>query len=514
MRTGLNWAEGYYADLEYTSGYYHELGPAHLKFACQSSGLRCSVPQAPTYLELGFGQGVSLGVHAAANQGDFWGVDINPAHVANAQEVAQEAQLRVHLSDEAFATFAKRQDLPQFHIIALHGVWSWISEDNRRILTDLIDRRLAPGGIVYVSYNCQPGWAVRAPVRHLLTLGRDYEGRGRLGPEAQIEAAMEFMQEIAAVEGRFFSDNRPAADHVRGLAKQSRRYLAHEYLNADWHIPYFSEVAKDLGRARLSFATSARLLDRVTDINLKPEGVAMLDRQKDPILRESVRDYLVNQRFRPDVFIKGAVALSPQEQEAVWDEARFVLICPLDEVDFRVVGALGGATLPEALYKPLALALEADAYAPKTLAALQAVGVRRSEIIGALTVLIGKGVVRPVLSEPDEAVVMRCATYNRYVLTRAKNGRHLKHLASPLTQGGLQTSRSTQLFLDGWLDGARSPQDLAQWVWRIFERTNERAVKQDREMATREENLEALSEMASRFIEKIAPMFRALRIIA
>ena len=508
--------DGHYAELEYTSGYYHELGPAHLRFCGLIAGLDVAVPEAPTYLELGIGQGVSLAVHAAANDGAFWGVDINPDHIANAEALAASFDGDLALSAESFADFAARNDLPRFDVITLHGIWSWVSDESRRILVDLIRARLAPGGVVYLSYNSQPGWASRSPVRHLLKLGHERIAKPTAGAESRIETAMEFMEDVAAADGRFFAENRPAASHAASLRKTTAQYLGHEYLNADWHVPYFSEVAEALAGADLGFVASARLLDRVNALHLPPAGVALMDRQKDLVLRESVRDFLVNQQFRPDVFARSARPLSPAEQTARLDAQAFVLICGLDEIDFQLTGAQGEMVLPETTYGPLALALAAEDFRPKTTTELMAApgvsALRRTDIIAALINLVGMGVLRPAQSfTPD--IRSRCEGYNRLVLDRAVTGPHLKHMASPTTGGGILTPRSAQLFLRAWLAGARTTDEVALSVWEVFEQTNERAVRNGKDAVTREDNLAALGDMARRFLDQTVPLYRALAIL-
>lgn len=507
--------EGYYADLEYTAGHYHELGPAHLRLCALLAGVDCVVPDAPTYLELGFGQGVSLNIHAAANPGDFWGVDINPAHVANAQAVADAIGSLVHLSDDSFAALAVRDDLPMVDVIVMHGIWSWVSDANRAVIVDLIRDRLKPGGVVYLSYNCQPGWASRAPVRHLLSLGYAMTSVTET-PEVRIEASLDFMEDVAAADSRFFADNRPAASHSASLRKANRRYLAHEYLGDHWHVPYFSDVAGALGRADLSFVSSARVLDRLDGLRLTPAGVAQLHRQKDPVIRESVRDYLVNQQFRPDIFARTTSRLSDADQAARLDAQAFVLICGLDEIDFDLTDAMGQEAMPEALFKPLSLALAVDDFHPKTLKDLAVApgleGVRRSILLQALVTLIGIGVLRPV-QQADEGAVTRCAAYNRLVLERAATGPHLQHMASASVGGGILTPRSAQLFLRAWASGARSPQDIAQSVWQVFEQTGERAARRNETMLTPEDNLAALADMARRFLDQTLPLYRTLGIV-
>ena len=506
---------GPYAELEYTAGYYHELGPAHLRFCALVTGVEIAVPDAPVYLELGMGQGVSLAAHAAANDGDWWGVDLLPDHVAKARDLAAAFGGELKLFAETFSDFAAR-DLPTFDAIVLHGVWSWVSEESRRIIVDLIRDRLAPGGVVYLSYNCQPGWAARSPVRHLLKLGHERLAGPTAGAEARIETALEFMEDVAAADGRFFAENRPAASHAASLRKTGPQYLGHEYLNADWHVPYFSEVAGALSGAGLDFMGSARLLDRVNAIHLPPAGVALLDRQKDPVMRESVRDFLVNQQFRPDVFARDARLLSPAEQATRFDAQAFVLVCGLDEIDFQLTGAQGEVVLSEATYGPLAMALAAEDFRPKTTAELMTMpgvaALRRSEVVAALINLVGMGVLRPAQTfTPD--IRARCEGFNRRVLDRAVRGPHLKHMVSPVVGGGVMTPRSTQLFLRAWGDGARTTDDIAASVWEVFQTTNERAVRQGREMISREDNLSALGDMARRFLDQTVPLYRALAIL-
>ncbi len=503
-----------YSELEYTSGYYHELGPAHLAFCALVAGVDRPAPARPVYLELGMGQGVSLAAHAAANDGEFWGVDLNPAHVANARALAEAISTPLTLVEASFADFPARTDLPLFDVITLHGVWSWVSDASRRSIVEILRNRLAPDGVVYVSYNCQPGWASRGPVRHLMRLGHGASAPG--DPEARVASALAFAEEVAAAEGRFFADNRPAASHLASLRKTTPQYLGHEYLNADWHIPYFSDVAEAMAAADLTFEGSARLLDRVNAIQLRPAGVALMDRETDPVRRESIRDFLVNQQFRPDIFARPSPGLSDAERAARFEAQAFVLICGLDEIDFVLKGAQGELALPEATYRPIALALAADGFVAKSGAQVMAApgvsSLRRGDVIAALINLVGMGVVRPAQGF-STGVRRRCDAYNRLVLDRALTGPHLMHLASPVTGGGVLTPRSAQLFLHAWMGGDRSTEAIARSVWAVFRTTQERAVSKGEPLMSEDDNLRALGQMAQRFLDQIVPLFRALAII-
>ena len=66
--------------------------------------------------------------------------------------------------------------------VGLHGIWSWISDENRAVIVDFVRRKLKVGGVLYVSYNTQPGWAAMVPLRdlfveHAAVMGAPGQGR-------------------------------------------------------------------------------------------------------------------------------------------------------------------------------------------------------------------------------------------------------------------------------------------------------------------------------------------------
>ena len=125
------WHEGYTSEINYTYGYYPELSPSRIRLALLSCGIDHSIADDPTYLELGFGQGLSLNINAATNSGTFFGTDFNPGQVANARGFADAMGKPLALFEDSFEDMARRDDLPQFDIIALHGIWSWINDASR-----------------------------------------------------------------------------------------------------------------------------------------------------------------------------------------------------------------------------------------------------------------------------------------------------------------------------------------------------------------------------------------------
>jgi hypothetical protein len=86
--------------------------------------------------ELGFGQGISANIHAAASVTQWHGTDFNPSQAGFAQSLASATGSSARFYDQAFDEFANRDDLPEFDYIGLHGIWSWISDENRQVIVD------------------------------------------------------------------------------------------------------------------------------------------------------------------------------------------------------------------------------------------------------------------------------------------------------------------------------------------------------------------------------------------
>ena len=85
----IDWSDGYHTEALYTYGYYKELSPSLQKLAVLLAGYE-TLPSTENdvHMELGFGQGISINIHAASQQGSYIGNDFNPSHVAHAQLLA------------------------------------------------------------------------------------------------------------------------------------------------------------------------------------------------------------------------------------------------------------------------------------------------------------------------------------------------------------------------------------------------------------------------------------------
>ncbi|UHD45788.1 class I SAM-dependent methyltransferase [Aureimonas altamirensis] len=512
----MAWSHGYVTDLNYTYGYYPEMSPSMLRLACLCQAVEPQLREEPAYLELGFGQGISINIHAAGSAGSYWGTDFNPTQTVEARKLAAASGADLHLFDDSFEELASRNDLPDFDIIALHGIWSWISEANRKVITDIIRRKLRPGGIAYISYNCLPGWAPIIPIRQLLSLYQDYGGGKMSGPIGTIEGALQFSRDIAKAGSIYFRDNPFAEHHLETMMKQGRNYIAHEYMNADWHIEHFSDMIGSLEEAKLTYVGSARILDGIDYLQLNDGGRKLVSQISHPIMRETVRDYLVNRRFRSDIFVKGPRRMSGPEHQDAWHSQSFVLSAPPIEIPKKIPCGRGEVELPADKYDPILEALSDDDCSPKRFDEIlghpKLRGFKPQDLVEILMVLTGAGFTSPA-QEPSRKVMERCGALNGHILERARVSMDLRHMVSPVTGGGIAIPHMVQLFILALREGKTSADALANYVWDFLDSVGERLVRDGKRIESKDENLKELRASAGKFLKFGKPLLESLQII-
>lgn len=512
----MSWSEGYVADINYTFGYYAEMNPVRLNLALLLAGLE-GLPDGPC-CELGFGQGVSVNVHAAGNIGrQWWGTDFNPAQVAYARQLASAAGSQAILDEQSFADFCARDDLPPFALIALHGVWSWISDDNRHQIVELARRRLLPGGVLYVSYNTPPGWSPMQPLRHLLVEhARSMSAPGCQTPD-KMAAAIQFSEQLLAVEPLFAKANPALLQRVKTLGGQHPAYLAHEYMNADWVPMPFADVARWLTPAKLNYAGSAQPLDYLDALHMTDAQRELMTGIEDREFRETVRELILNQQFRRDVWVKGARRLPKREQMQRFWQLPLVLVAASVPEELKVQTARGEVGLQSRYYHPV-LALLAAQDEPLTVGELarqlQSAGPYDAALLMQIvTTLVGMGLVMPAQSvAATDAARPYTARLNAHFWREALHSQDVVYNVSPVTGGGVTIGHVPQLLLAARAEGHVSPD-----AWVAFAR--QRLMSEGRGLSKAGQSLQdatqvdaELREQAARFVQ-LLPVLQRLQIV-
>jgi hypothetical protein len=328
----------YVTDVPYIASFTAELAPAFLDFVATLSAFAPPRPDpgdAFAYCELGCGQGMAPIVFAATHPaGRFHGIDAMPEHIARGARIAERAgigNLTFHAMD---FTAARELDLPKFHYIVAHGVYAWIDPAAKASLRRFIDRHLAPGGLVYVSYNAMPGWAADTPFQHLVHALAASEAGNSIERFEAVSAKAGKLREAGAVS---LMASRIAAEiEEQKKARPARAYFAHEYLAPEWRPLYVDEVRRDMAEIGLSPVGSATLRDNFDSFVLRKAARDALSEIEDPDLRELARDYFMHQRFRRDVFGRDIPGVTDAARQERLLDSHFALMRPEALVKFAL----------------------------------------------------------------------------------------------------------------------------------------------------------------------------------
>ena len=368
-KTLLDHATGYRTEAPYPIRFHRELNPRRMVLALAAQGLSApSCDQPYTDMELGFGQGVSLVMLAAANpHAQFYGVDLMPEHVAHARGLAEAAGLsNLHVRQLTFAEL-EQHDWPVFDFIVAHGVWSWVAAPVRDNIRRFIDARLKPRGLLYLSYNTRSGWASMEPIRAIMKRVFD-ETSGAL--EERVTAAMARVHGIENAKGLFFRANPTVPVRLKQMESEGAAYLAHEFLNAEWKIYDFADVADDWGSLGLVFAASANLQDNAVGLTIRDEARALYNAAGSISERETLKDYLLNKQFRRDIFVRDPVVLDEGGQREIQLQTRFMALMSVAQLlEAKLTTEIMTVTFTTPLHQALVGAL---AIGPQTIGQLQA----------------------------------------------------------------------------------------------------------------------------------------------
>jgi SAM-dependent methyltransferase len=394
--------DGYVTGIVYPRRYYRELNPASIAFAALQCGYAAPRLDRPfRYLDLGCGHGVSPTLFAALfPRGEFIGIDFNPDHIASAEHLRVTAALdNARFLAGTFSEMIADTTITEADcdFIVLHGVMSWVSKAVQAEITTLIDRRLKPGGLVYVSYNCQPGWAVKMPLRQLLLDAYDCAVGNTV--EERLAGAIAVLRHLAE-SGSHYIDVNPGLRHLLDtIETQEAGYLAHEFLNRNWTVFYHRDMAAQMKAIGLDYLGSANTADNIPLLALPQKPAALIQAMPDPVMKETLRDMALNRQFRRDVYGRVQKSLSLASHITALRETCFALARPREACVLVVQRSFGDLTLDGAIFDPLLDRLTSGPASFTELAAIPPLnGWDIADQSQAIQVLVGADFVRPIVA--------------------------------------------------------------------------------------------------------------------
>lgn len=509
--------EGYVADFAQMARFFPEQSPAHLSFACLLNGCEPPSPEWHfSYLELGSGQGLTANILAAANpQADFYAVDFNPAHIAGSRQLSESAGLKnIHFLETSFADLADGLTaLPPLDFITMHGIYSWVSAEQRNCIMRLVDRYLKPGGVVYLNYNAMPGWASTLPLQRLL-LEHASLSPGRM--QAHIDRARSLVRALMETQGDYFTSTTSAnlQAHLRLALEEDAGgtpELIHEYLSQAWQPLYHIDVARDAAQAKLAYVGSADLSWAFSALYLNAQQRDLLLQIEDSALRETVKDYLKNTCFRKDIYMRGKRPLGARRQQQWFERIGLALTVLRETVSLKMGFPLCGYQPDTEIYGAM---LDALADGPKSLSQLRQLRCLQdrslADIAQLAALLVDTGQAAPYF--------LQSATQDRLPALRLNQAIAQLHseyrvFASPLLGSGVATPLFQRLVYDSLADphtATMSSTNLASRVLRQVESQHVPILLDERELVSTEEKLHEVQETVKAILTRRRPFWKHL----
>jgi hypothetical protein len=303
---------------------------------------------------------------------------------------------------------------------------------------------------------------------------------------------------------------------LENMKLQDPRYLAHEFLNQDWHPVMFEDVADLMAETKTHYMGTATLLENIDAVAV-PEGVqAVLANTRDAGARETIRDLASAKSFRRDLWRKGGERLNAQEQMALLDEMIFVWTGKVIEAEVSFTGPIGTVSGQADFYLPM---LHAIREGPRTFGQLRSLPEVRdrqpAEFVQAAILLIGGGFAFPAWSHGSEPETRRSAAQlNSAIVDRLRLGVDLTRLAAPATGCPFVVEVMETLVIGQLLRGASpEPEVLIEGLTRDLAQSGRTLRKDGQVLLDPTEARTLLGNAVRGVLERRLPVLRALGVV-
>ena len=326
---------GYVNDVPYVRTFTRELAPAWLDHVAMVSGFAPpSRAGGFAWCDLGCGQGLTATILAATHLGGrFCGIDFMAAHVENARRFAAECAVKNVEFHNADFSAAVEANFEAFDYIVSHGVYSWIDEESQTALLRFVDRHLKPGGLVYISYYAMQGRAADLPFQRLVhALGLTLSGDSA----ERCAAAIETVNKLTELKAPALVGSPMAVTLREHPADFQLAYLSHELMSANWEplcVTDFRAAMRSIGLVPVGSAT---LIENYDLFVLGQAARRILAAIADLDARELARDFLIDQFFRRDVFVRRGRVLDENDRHSQLLNSSFALVHPVNAIEYTM----------------------------------------------------------------------------------------------------------------------------------------------------------------------------------
>ena len=299
-----------YKELGYKSYPFPFTTPAYLEAYGTLVGLNTPPAKTARVLELGATYGGNIISQAVHNpEATFIGIELSQDQVEKGNKIISDAKLdNVSLLQGDILNFD--ESLGNFDYIIAHGFYSWISDEMKDKLLDIISHHLADNGIAYVSYNTYPGWHTMEEVRQLMLFAN--RGYDELTHKEKVLRGKTVGSLVGAQILNYDNlkeRNSKFLGALRSVMQKDDYYVGHDHLEPHNDPCYFYQFNDHLKAHNLSYVCDADLtlsMVRTYDESIadKLEKLAP-NSQAD---QEQYLDFMLDTTFRKSIICKESAA--------------------------------------------------------------------------------------------------------------------------------------------------------------------------------------------------------------
>ena len=299
-----------YKELGYKSYPFPFTTPAYLEAYGTLVGLNTPPAKTARVLELGATYGGNIISQAVHNpEATFVGIELSQDQVEKGNKIISDAKLdNISLIQGDIMNFD--ETLGTFDYIIAHGFYSWISDEMKDKLLDIISKHLADNGIAYVSYNTYPGWHTMEEVRQLMLFAN--RGHDELTHKEKVLRG----KTVGSLVGSQILNydnlkerNSKFLGALRSVMQKDDYYVGHDHLEPHNDPCYFYQFNDHLKAHNLAYVCDADLtlsMVRTYDESIadKLEKLAP-NSQAD---QEQYLDFMLDTTFRKSIICKADAA--------------------------------------------------------------------------------------------------------------------------------------------------------------------------------------------------------------
>ena len=156
-------------------------------------------------------------------------------------------------------------------------------------------------------------------------------------------------------------------------------------MSAHWAPAFHADVAAALAEAKLDWVSSVNPMENFPELMLTAEQRDVMNRYKDPLLRELIKDMCLPRQLRHDVFVRGARRVDNEARDAALSGLTVVPIVSPGELQTKIRVPAGMAEVGDKLKDMMVAAMRG----PATIGDLMALGGGRGNPAELVSILVG-----------------------------------------------------------------------------------------------------------------------------